>query len=155
MFNIKLIVTVPKKTVLLLLFVTLRSFTISIFHLLLNRYDVKLKPVLTDCFVFASLGSGFMHLPKHFLVVVVICTWLLMLSPLKKRGESYSFAIAFKWIWRFFYITLIRWVAPRTYSGPWTTMTLTFALVFVLWNSAKNSPCKVNVFTKRYTVFVK
>ena len=63
MVNIKLVVTVPKKTVLLLLFVTLQSFTISFFHLLLNSRDVKLKPVLIDCFVFTSLGSGFMHLP--------------------------------------------------------------------------------------------
>lgn len=32
---------------------------------------------------------------------------------------------------------------------------LTFTLASVFWNSAENSPCKVNVFTKRYTAFVK
>ena len=54
-------------------------------HLLLNRCDVKLKPVLIDCSVFTSLGSFFMHLSEHFfVVVVVIFPWLLTLSPLKK-----------------------------------------------------------------------
>ena len=62
-------------------------FINNFLHLLLNRCDVKLKPVLIDCSVFASLGSGFMHLPEHFLVVVVIFPWLLILSPLK-NGES-------------------------------------------------------------------
>ena len=57
---------------------------IKFVHLLLNRCDVKLKPVLIDCPVFTSLGSGFMHLPKHFFVVVVIFPWLLILSPLRK-----------------------------------------------------------------------
>ena len=38
-------------------------------------------------FFFASLGSGFMHLPKHFLVVVVIFPWLLIFSPLE-NGEG-------------------------------------------------------------------
>ena len=49
----------------------------------------------------------------------------------------------------------IRWVVSRTYSGPWTTQPLTFTVVFVLWDSTENSPCKLNVFTNRYTVFVK
>ena len=77
MYNIKLIVTVLKKTVYLLSFsipyVTI--FINNFLHLLLNRCDVKLKPVLIDCSVFASLRSGFMHLPEHFLVVVVIFPW--------------------------------------------------------------------------------
>ena len=45
--------------------------------------------------MFTSLGSGFMYLPEHFLVAVVISLELLILSPLK-NGESYSFAIAIK-----------------------------------------------------------
>ena len=135
---------------------TVRCVTIfynKFLHLLLNLCDVKLKPALIDCFIFASLGSGFMHLPERFLVVVVIFPWLLIFSPLE-NGEGYSFAVAIKWTWRCFDITFIRWVASRTYSGLWTTLTLIFTLVFVSWNSAKNSSCKLNLFTKRYTVLL-
>ena len=97
MFNIKLIGTFLRKI--------LPEFPFSVFyvkifsniflHLLLNRLGVKLKPVLIDCSLFTSLGSGFMHLPEHFLVTVVISLKLLILRPLK-IGESYSFAIAIK-----------------------------------------------------------
>ena len=88
MFNIKLIVTVPKKlsySPFAIPYVTI--FYNKFLHLLQNLCDVKLKPVLIDCFFFASLGSGFMHLPKHFLVVVVIFPWLLIFSPLE-NGEG-------------------------------------------------------------------
>ena len=53
-------------------------------YLLKYHCDVKLKPVLIYCSVFNPLGSGFIHLPEHFLVVVAIFPWLLILSPLKK-----------------------------------------------------------------------
>ena len=46
-------------------------FINNFLHLLLNRCDVKLPPVLIDCSVFTSLGSFFMHLPEHFFVVVI------------------------------------------------------------------------------------
>ena len=51
-------------------------FYIRFLHLSLDRCDVKLKPVLIDCFVFASLGSRFMHFPEHFLVVVIFPGYL-------------------------------------------------------------------------------
>ena len=35
----------------------------------LLRCDLELKPVFI---CYTSLGSGFMHLPEHFLVVVVL-----------------------------------------------------------------------------------
>ena len=57
-------------------------FINNFLHLLLNRCDVKLKPVLIDCSVFTSLGSFFFQ--HFFVVVVVIFPWLLILSPLKK-----------------------------------------------------------------------
>ena len=75
----------------------------------------------------------------------------LLLNPPKKNSESYSFATAIEWVWRVFHKTFHH----RTYSGLWTTQPLTFTVVFVLWDSAENSPCKLNVFIKRYTVFVK
>ena len=51
-------------------------FYIKFLHLSLDRCDVKLKPVLIDCFVFASLGSRFMHFPEHFLLVVIFPGYL-------------------------------------------------------------------------------
>ena len=86
MYNIKLIVTVLKKGVPYFPFSVpyVTIFINNFLHLLLNRRDVKLKPVLIDCSVFTSLGSGFMHLPEHFSVVIVIFHQLLILSPLKK-----------------------------------------------------------------------
>ena len=58
-------------------------------HLLLNRCDVKLKPVLIDCSVFTSLGSFFMHLSEHFfVVVVVIFPWLLNIKSTKKMEKA-------------------------------------------------------------------
>ena len=82
MFNIKL------KISLFSFFCSLRQSL----HLLLNHCDVELNPVLIYGSVFASLGSGFMHLSEHLLVVVVIFPWLLTLTSLK-NGESYSFAM--------------------------------------------------------------
>ena len=58
-------------------------FSDKFLYLLKYRWDVKLKPVLIYCSVFNPLGSGFIHLPEHFLVIVAI-SWLLILSPLKK-----------------------------------------------------------------------
>ena len=46
-------------------------FINNFLHLLLNRCDVKLQPVLIDCSVFTSLGSFFMHLPEHFFAVFI------------------------------------------------------------------------------------
>ena len=69
-----------------------KIFFNNFLHLLLNRCDVKLNPVLIYGSVFTSLGSGFMHLPEHFHVVVVIFPWLLTLTPVK-NGKSYSFAM--------------------------------------------------------------
>ena len=87
MFNIKL------KIILFFFSVTyVKIFFNKFLHLLLNRCDVKLNPVLIYGSVFTSLGSGFMHLLEHFLVVVVIFPWLLTLTPLK-NGVSYSFAM--------------------------------------------------------------
>ena len=84
MFNIKL------KIIVFFFSVTyVKIFFNKFLHLLLNRCDVKLNPVLIYGSVFTSLGSGFMHLPEHFLVVVVIFPWLLTLTPLK-NGVSYS-----------------------------------------------------------------
>ena len=83
MFNIRLIIkkklpcsrfSVPYATI----------FLNNLLHLLLNRCDLKLKPLLIDWSVFTSLGSGFMHFPEHFLVVVVIFLWLLISSPPKE-----------------------------------------------------------------------
>ena len=42
----------------------------------------------------------------------------------------------------------IRWVVSRTYSRPWPMLHLTFTLLFVLWNSAENSPFKANIFKR-------
>ena len=72
-----------------------KIFVNNFLHLSLNRCDVKLNPVLIDCSVFTSLGSGFMHLPEFFLIVVVIFPWLLTLIPLKTDKSCY-FAIAIK-----------------------------------------------------------
>ena len=47
----------------------------------LLRCDLKLKPVFI---CYTSLGSGFMHLPEHFLVVVVLFLYLLISSQPKK-----------------------------------------------------------------------
>ena len=74
-FNNKLIVTVLKKKkflIFLFMFLTFFFFFDNFPYLLQNRCDVKLKPVLIYCSVLNTLGSGFMHLPEHFLVVVVI-----------------------------------------------------------------------------------
>ena len=60
-----------------------KIFFNNFLDLLLNRCDVKLNPVLIDCSVFTSLGSGVRHFPKHFLVVVIF-PWLLTLTPVKK-----------------------------------------------------------------------
>ena len=78
-----------KFLILLFLLLTLGFFFFFFFsdnflYLLKYRCDVKLKPVLIYCSVFNPLGSGFIHLPEHFLVVVAIFPWLLILSPLKK-----------------------------------------------------------------------
>ena len=59
-------------------------FSDNFLYLLKYCCDVKLKPVLIYCSVFNPLGSGFIHVPEHFLVVVSIFPWLLILSPLKK-----------------------------------------------------------------------
>ena len=83
---------------------------------------------------------------RSFSITFSICYWIH-----QKNSESYSFAIAIEWVWRVFHKTFHH----RTYSGLWTTQPLTFTVVFVLWDSAENSPCKLNVFIKRYTVFVK
>ena len=84
---------------------------------------------------------------RSFSITFSICYWIHQ----KKNSESYSFATAIEWVWRVFHKTFHH----RTYSGLWTTQPLTFTVVFVLWDSAENSPCKLNVFIKRYTVFVK
>ena len=47
-------------------------FYIKFLHLSLDRCDIKLKPVLIDCFVYASLGSGFMHFPEHLIGRLVL-----------------------------------------------------------------------------------
>ena len=83
---------------------------------------------------------------RSFSITFHICYWIH-----QKKKESYSFVIAIEWVWRVFHKTFHQ----RTYSGPWTTQPLTFTVVFVLWDSAENSPCKLNIFIKRYTVFVK
>ena len=84
---------------------------------------------------------------RSFSITFHICYWIHQ----KKKSESYSFAIAIEWVWRVLHKTFHQ----RIYSGPWTTQPLTFTVVFVLWDSAENSPCKLNIFIKRYTVFVK
>ena len=86
---------VENDLIFLFLFLYGKIFFNNFLDLLLNRCDVKLNPVLIDCSVFTSLGSGVMHFPKHFLVVVVIFPWLLTLTPVK-NDESNSFAIAIK-----------------------------------------------------------
>ena len=64
-------------------------FINNFLHLLLNRCDVKLPPVLIDCSVFTSLGSFFMHLSEHFfVVVVVIFPWLLNIKSTKKMEKA-------------------------------------------------------------------
>ena len=73
MYNMKLIVTVPY----------VKIFFNNFLHFS-NSCDVKLKSILIDCSVFVSLGSDFMHLPEYFLVVVIIFTWLMILSLFKK-----------------------------------------------------------------------
>ena len=70
------------------------KFLHNFLHLLLNRCDLKLNPVMIYGSVFTSL--------QHFLVVVIIFPWLLTPTPVK-NGESYSFAIAITWIWRVFH----------------------------------------------------
>ena len=107
-------------------------FLNNFLHLLLNGCDVKLKQIWLIALCFTSLGSGFMHFPEHFLFVVVIFSW-----STKKNGKSYSFAIAIKWIWWVFHKTFHQMKVPSTYSGPWTTLLVTFSLVFMLWNSWK------------------
>ena len=83
---------------------------------------------------------------QSFSITFSICYWIH-----QKDSESSSFAIAIEWVWRVFH----KIFHHRTYSGPWNTQPLTFTVVFVLWDSAENSPCKLNIFIKRYTVFVK
>ena len=83
---------------------------------------------------------------RYFSMTFSICYWIH-----QKNSESYSFAIAIEWVWRVFH----KIFHHRTYSSPWNTQPLTFTVVFVLWDSAENSPCKLNIFMKRYTVFVK
>ena len=79
MFNIKL------KIILFFFSVTyVKIFFNNFLHLLLNRCDVKLNPVLIYGSVFTSLGSGFMHLPEHFLVVVVIFSLVIDINSTKK-----------------------------------------------------------------------
>ena len=77
MYNMKLIVTVPY----------VKIFFNNFLHFS-NSCDVKLKSILIDCSVFVSLGSGFMHLPEYFLVVVIIFTWLMILSLFKKMVKA-------------------------------------------------------------------
>ena len=83
---------------------------------------------------------------RSFSITFSICYWIH-----QKNSESYSFAIAIEWVWRVFH----KIFHHRTYSSPWNTQPLTFTVVFVLWDSVENSPCKLNIFMKRYTVFVK
>ena len=73
MHDIKLIVTFWEKKREKYLFVPcVTIFFNNFLHLLLIHFDAKLKPVLIDCSVFTSLGSGFMHSPEHFFVAVVV-----------------------------------------------------------------------------------
>ena len=77
-----------KKKFLIFLFLLLTLgflffFFDNFLYLLKYHCDVKLKPVLIYCSVFNPLGSGFIHLPEHFLVVAIF-PWLLILRPLKK-----------------------------------------------------------------------
>ena len=73
MHDIKLIVTFWKKIPYFPFFVPcVTIFFYNFLHLLLIHFDAKLKPVLIDCSVFTSLGSGFMHSPEHFFVAVVV-----------------------------------------------------------------------------------
>ena len=83
---------------------------------------------------------------RSFSITFSICYWIH-----QKDSESSSFATAIEWVWRVFH----KIFHHRTYSGPWNTQPLAFTVVFVLWDSAENSPCKINIFIKRYTVFVK
>lgn len=79
-----------------------RAFTHFMINLIHQRHMhysrsilFKVKTSFDYCSVFNTLGSGFMHLPEHFLVFAVIFPWLLILSP-RENGESYSFANAIK-----------------------------------------------------------
>ena len=83
MFKIKL------KIILFFFSVTyVKIFFNKFLHLLLNRCDVKLNPVLI-------YGSVFTSLQQFLVVVVFIFPWLLTLTSVK-NGESYSFAIAIR-----------------------------------------------------------
>ena len=75
----------------------------------------------------------------------------------------------FDWLLSFYFSCIflkLLFFPGYRYWVHWKTVKATFSrllsskieesfLVFVLWNSAENSPFKVNVFTKRYTVSVK
>ena len=53
-------------------------FINNFLHLLLNRCDVKLKPVLIDCSVFTSLGSFFNAFVRTFLCCCCCCHFSLV-----------------------------------------------------------------------------
>ena len=62
----------------------------------------------------------------------------------------------FETIWQRTYRYWVHWKTVKaTFSRLLSSKFVESFLVFLLWNSAENSPFKVNVFTKRYTVSVK
>ena len=124
-----------KKVSLFVPYVTV--FLNNFLHLLLNRCDVKLKPILIDCSVFYFTGFRFHAFSRTFPFCCCYFFLVIYIKSTKKNGKSYSFAIAIKWIWRVFHKTFHQMKLPRTYSGPWTTLLVTFSLVFMLWTSWK------------------
>ena len=112
-------------------------FLNNFLHLLLNRCDVKLKPFLIDCSAFYFTRFWFHIFSRTFLFCCCYFSLVIYIKSTKKNCKSYSFAIAIKWIWRVFHKTFHQMKVPRTYSGPWTTLPVTFTLVFMLWNSWK------------------
>ena len=130
-------------------------FSSRFLYLSLNRCDAKLKQfwvidvlllhwVLVSC-IFLSISFSCCF--RYFSLVID-------LSLLKKW---------WKVLFRDFHQVNLKSLSHNLSSNEWcreSTLAhglhcLTFTLVSVFWNSAENSPCKVNVFTKRYAALVK
>ena len=102
----------------------------------------KVKIYFDWLIYFYFTGFWFNAFSRTFPCCCCYFSLVIDIKSTEKNCESYSFANAIKRIClKSFTKPFIRWVVTRTYFSLWTTLPLTFTLVFMLWKSSESSPC--------------
>ena len=121
----------------------------------LNRCDVKLKQFWVIDLLLLHWVLVWCIFPRISFLFSLFFPGYWLKSTKKMVKGTLSRFLSSEFEESFHNLSSDEWCRESTSSSAWTTLPLTITLVSMFWNSAENSPCKVNVFTKRYTALVK